>query len=254
MSRESLTIMRNLLLAGGVLAACSAEARAQTQGLFGGQSLGGNSRMTGSMFGGSSRGQGGGSLMNSSVTGAGFLQTTQIGQMPTFLNQGFLGGGNVGNGGFIGRQSQSAQGNSQNRQFRTQGAARNRRGENDRNNNGNDNGQAGNRTNAARSRMVLRPRHEVAFEYNRPVASSLRVSLGERFHDFSQRRPELKGVVVAYDDATGELVLQGAVGSAGASKLAEALLRLEPGVHAVRNELTLASSADSESTSPGNRP
>jgi hypothetical protein len=204
--------------------------------------------MTGSMSsrsGGNSGGSigGSGAGMNSSVAGGGFLQTTQLGQMASFNNQGFIG---ANNGGFIGR-SATANGANGQRGNRLQGQfqRRNNGGRNGRNgrngnNSDNDNDNPGSSSrNSALSRNSVRAQHKVAFDYPQPVSTAVGTTLASRFKSTVQARPDLANLDVAFDENLGQVTLRGAVKSNEAAQVAVALVRLEPGVRSVKSELTV---------------
>lgn len=218
-------------------------ADAQTQPLTGRSNASrAGSQMTSGMFGGSRNSNSsmgsGGAGMNASVTGGGFLQTTQLGQMATFNNQGFIG---ANNGGFVGRSATGStvngqRANRQTGQFRRNGG---RNGRNQNGNDGNDNNSNGNR-NAAASRLLIRPQHRVAFDYPQPVSTSVGTSLVTRLKTAMESRPEFSGVDVVFDENLGQATLRGSVNSTESAQVAVALVRLEPGVRSVRSELTLS--------------
>tara|TARA_B100000029_G_scaffold368498_2_gene362057 strand:- start:214 stop:909 length:696 start_codon:yes stop_codon:yes gene_type:complete len=96
-------------------------------------------------------------------------------------------------------------------------------------------GQAG-RTN---SRKRVRPRHRVAFTFSRTSTVAAQTSLRTRFADLIKRRPEFRGVEVTVAKA-GEMRLTGKVPTESAGRLMAALVRMEPGVRKVYNDLTVA--------------
>lgn len=79
----------------------------------------------------------------------------------------------------------------------------------------------------------LRARQKVAFEYPKrqpaQVQTAVRLRIG--------KVPPLKHVTLSVDDE-GAIVLSGEVASESAARMAEKLVRLEPGVKSVRSELT----------------
>ena len=153
-------------------------------------------------------------------------------------------GANGNNGGILGRNTNQNQG-ILGRNVQNQGAGGNagqgggRGGGGNRGNNGlnSQNGGGGNGTNANQIPLV-RPRQRVAFEYRLPTSDAIQTTLETRLAKLSVKKaPGLKSVMVAVEDK-GEIILRGEVGSASEAKLAENMLRLEPGVRTVRNELT----------------
>ncbi|HEX6987254.1 MAG TPA: BON domain-containing protein, partial [Planctomycetaceae bacterium] len=93
-----------------------------------------------------------------------------------------------------------------------------------------------------RERLPMRPTQRIAFDFTpaTPAAAVERVT--SRFDGIVSRRPELSGVTFATDDS-GRVVLRGTVPSDDARQLAAALVRLEPGVREVVNELTVGGGA-----------
>ena len=230
------------------LAECR-QAAAQSQSLFGGQGPARQSSTGSSIFGGSSgngaRGRSGGP--SASVTGAGFLETTNIGEISTFFNPGFVGRGNAANG-FVGRNT-NGQTTNQARGFRQQGLGGNRGRGNQNNNRTNLNENVSNENRPTSTRTQIRPRHEVAFDYSKPAATKVAESLRARIQVLASRRTDLNVIEVDFDAERGEATLRGSVKSEQAAKVVEAVLRLEPGVRSVRSELTIA--ANPARTAPG---
>lgn len=192
-----------------------------------GTGTGGSS--SGSMFGNSSSGgQGANSNGVGPTTNA---QSRQINtQSQLGLNQqNFLGQGN-NQQNFLGRnqptQTQNNQQNRQNNNNRGQGNF----GQNDNNQNGQ--GQQN-----QDPKRAIRPQLRVAFDELPRPTTEIRSTLQPRFDSLSQT-PALRGV--AYElDAEGIVVLRGTVDTPSQRRLAENVVRLEPGVKRVRNELTL---------------
>ena len=85
--------------------------------------------------------------------------------------------------------------------------------------------------------VPLRARQKVAFEYPKPQLATVQSAVQVRLDKFSTRNAALKSVTLAVDD-TGAIVLHGDVASESTARLAEKLVRLEPGVKSVRSELT----------------
>ena len=86
---------------------------------------------------------------------------------------------------------------------------------------------------------AFRPQQRIAFEFDQPTREQVTTSLRGTISDVASRRPELNGVSVVLDEE-GEATLRGTVRTPAARGLAEALVRIEPGVRRVRNELTVA--------------
>lgn len=253
--------MKKLLLTCGLItAACLAPTVASAQnrtntgtgntgtsgfGSTGASAFGstGSSGLGGSSPFGSTGGSGTGSTGFGTQNGQGANGQTGFGGQ----NQA---GANGNNGGILGRNTSQNQGilgrNAQN-----QGAGGNigglgggRGGGGNRGNSGLNaqNGGGGNGANANQTPLV-RPRQKVAFDYRLPTSGAIQTTLEARLTKLSVKKaPGLKSVRVAVEDK-GEVVLRGEVASASESKLAENMLRFEPGVRTVRNELTFPAAA-----------
>jgi hypothetical protein len=89
----------------------------------------------------------------------------------------------------------------------------------------------------------LRARQKIAFEYPQIQPDARQTRMQTRFSKLVQRNEALRNVSLAADDGN-TIVLQGEVASASAARLAEKLVRLEPGVRNVRNELTYPPDAE----------
>ncbi len=258
--------MKKLLLTCGLItAACLAPtvASAQNRTNTGTGNTGtGNTGTSGfgstgaSAFGGTGSSGLGGSSPFGSTGGSGLGSTGFGAQNGQGANgqTGFGGqnqaGANGNNGGILGRNTNQNQGilgrNAQN-----QGAGGNngglgggRGGGGNRGNSGlnSQNGGGGNGANANQAPLV-RPRQKVAFDVRLPTSGVMQTTLETRLTKLSVKKaPGLKSVMVAVEDK-GEVVLRGEVGSASESKLAETMVRFEPGVRTVRNELTFPGAA-----------
>ena len=88
-----------------------------------------------------------------------------------------------------------------------------------------------------RTRRV-RPQHRVAFSFSSRPMTTIKTSLDIRFSMLLRRRPEFKGVTISVGDA-GELTLAGEVPTTTARRMALALVRMEPGVRKVTNQLSV---------------
>lgn len=140
---------------------------------------------------------------------------------------GFIGGRNQQQG-FIGGNQRTGQqqNNRQQQQNNRQGGF----GQNDPNNM--NQGQQN-----QDQRRAIRPSFKVAFDQPQKPTADIRSTLQPRFDSLSQT-PSLRGV--AYElDADGVVVLRGTVETPAQKRLAENVVKLEPGVKKVRNELTL---------------
>jgi hypothetical protein len=101
-----------------------------------------------------------------------------------------------------------------------------------------DTGQFGGQGGRNSSRRVIRPRQEIAFTYKRPAAEQINSSLNQRFTRFAARRPAMQGVTITIDQQ-GVATLSGQVTTAESRRLAALMVRLEPGVRSIDNQLTV---------------
>lgn len=179
-------------------------------------------------FGGANRSGVGGNAQglsqNSRTAGTG---AADLGQ--STLSQGnqnaFIGGRNQQQG-FIGGNQRTGQ-----QQNNRQQQQNNRQGGN------NDNNQNNQGQRNQDQRRAIRPQYKVTFDLPQKPVADVRSTLQPRFDSLSQT-PSLRGV--AYDlDAEGVVVLRGTVETPAQKRLAENVVKLEPGVKKVRNELTL---------------
>lgn len=85
--------------------------------------------------------------------------------------------------------------------------------------------------------VPIRARQRIAFDYTKVAAPEMQTQVQVRFNKLTSNYPSMRGVTFAADEA-GLVVLSGEVKSASVAKLAQNLVRLEPGVRSVRNELT----------------
>jgi BON domain len=262
---------RSPFLAVALVIAWPLAASAQTGSLFnrGGQtgsSLSGTSQrsgggLTGSTFsGGSSSGSGsssgGSSLFNngsSSLTGGGLTGQNSLtgggltgqGSNTSGSQQGFQFGQlseTVGTGPFIGRSDNAGRfvGNSFAGQQSALGAMQALQGLQGLQRSG---GGFNNRSNQQQAeRLPMRPTQRISFDYTPATPATATRRVAARFDGIVARRPELNGVSFASDDA-GRVVLRGTVANREAGELAAALVRLEPGVRDVVNELTVGPGA-----------
>lgn len=252
-----------LLAMGLVLSACVAmpqSARAQGSGLFGSSGLtkGGTGGISGGLTGsglGSSMGTSGrsgssGGLGTSGFGGTGggsnpFAGTGLAGMTGGGMGStGFGGSGMTGmtnpfgtsgtNSGMVGRNSGAFAGNAQAGQTggaNAGGANRNfGRGNNNTSQRGNEFSQQSERTTS-----MVRPRQKVAFDYNLKAPAAVATKATTRLNKIGLKNPTLKGVEVKVDGDV--LVLSGKVETAEQSRLAAILLRQEPGVRSIRNDL-----------------
>lgn len=257
--------MRSLWSCGLVTAAmvvgltemASAQTRPGSSGSLTGGSTGGFTG--GSMFSSGSSGLGGGLGGSSGGLGGGLgggqggLGGGQGGLGGGLGGQSGLGGGQQGglggsnpfgqqNSGFIGRNGSNnqfiganAQGqNGQNSQFGNQSRQGGRGQRNQANQNQfnqNSGGQDANRN------AGVRPRQKVAFEHPTVQTTAAVTKIETQFKKLSTKMSGL-GAVQLTAEADGTVVLTGAAASRADARLAESMVRLEPGVRSVRNEMT----------------
>ena len=145
----------------------------------------------------------------------------------TNAQNGFIGSRNQQQG-FVGGNQRTGQ--QQNSRQQQQGGRQGNSGQNDNNQNGQ--GQQN-----QDPKRAIRPQLRVAFDELPRPTTEIRSTLQPRFDSLSQT-PALRGV--AYElDAEGVVVLRGTVDTPSQRRLAENVVKLEPGVKKVRNELTL---------------
>lgn len=203
----------------------------------------GSSAFGGSSFGTTAMG-GGGATRPGQTAAAGTGRNTQTRGATTGVNaqgaNGFLGANNNPNN-FIGRNTQGQQAttaNTNRQNFRggqqrgldqsllnlLSGANQNT-------------GTSSNRTN------TIRPRQKVNFDHPTLQAQVVVDGVKERFQKLSARYPHLKTIELIPAEEEGRVILRGQVKSENESKLAESLVRLEPGVKSIQNELRYPSSS-----------
>ncbi len=236
------------LLAAGVVAGAIAlgpqTGFAQGSGLFTGSGLskGGTGGITGTLgasgFGGMTSGKTG---ATGGLTGAGSalspFGTPGAGGAGAQGGTGMAGAMGAANSGFIGRNSGAFAGNSRAGQVGAAaggGATRNfsRTGNSGANDLRNSNSANGGKE---RKTSQVRPRQRVAFDYNVKSAATVAATATTRLGRITLKNPSLKGVDVVVQD--NQIVLRGKVKTPEQARLAENLVRLEPGVRSVRNEL-----------------
>jgi len=216
---DSLNSLFNSLGGGG----SSAFGASSSGGGLGTGGLGGGGQ-GGNGFGQGAGGAGGSGFGNTGLGGAGNQQ-----------NQGFIGR-NANQNGFIGRTAQgqmNGQGNT-GRQGGRQGGGGNRSLDQGLLSqlNGGQNGGGGGQQQPA----PIRPRLKAAFDYPAANVGAVVSTAQVRFGKLSTRYPQLDQVQVSQAD-DGTVRLTGTVGSRDTAKLAESLLRMEPGVRKVQNDL-----------------
>jgi hypothetical protein len=147
----------------------------------------------------------------------------------------FLGRGNTGQQGGMGQNGMN--------QFGNNGGNRGGNRGNNLNTMNSMLGNSGMNSGMNRQQPAVRPRQKVAFDYPVPKTDTLHVNLKSQLDRISLRHPGMSNVLLS-TEPSGELVLRGAVKSEADAKRAVNLVRLEPGVRSVRNELTFPPSAE----------
>ncbi len=198
----------------------------------------------GSGLGGLGGGMGGGGLAGlAGMAGLGG-NTGGLGNLAANRGNGGIGTGNQ-QGGFVGRNANPNQfiganantgGNNGMNQGQFQGNQRqgNRGGARSL---FSQNGNEFNQNNSAQTQApILRARQKIAFNYAQNQLHTRQPQLQMKFTKLVQRNEALQNVAIAAENNT--VILRGEVSSAADARLAEKLVRLEPGVRAVQNELT----------------
>ncbi|MGC1272541.1 MAG: BON domain-containing protein [Planctomycetaceae bacterium] len=208
------------------------------QGTTNGSSFGGSS-MGNSSFGGSSLGgasQGSGSLFGSGGAGGGLSgglggqqQGFQLGGLSQTIGTGPVIGQSDNRGRQVGNRMAGQQGIMGAMQA-LQGLQGLQRG------GGFNNNQSNQQDN---ERLQLRPTQRIAFDFTPATTTAAVERVSTQFAGIAERRPELADVTFATDN-DGNVILRGNVASKEAAQLAAALVRLEPGVRGVVNELDVA--------------
>ena len=85
------------------------------------------------------------------------------------------------------------------------------------------------------SKPIIRTRLRAAIEVSRPQNSVVQQQVGDRFQRLA--RPEFRSVKVQVQDGKG--VLTGVVSSPRQRRMSELLLRLEPGIREIDNQLVI---------------
>lgn len=248
--RFSFTTLRSLIAALAALSLSANLASAQFSNSQTRNTTGSSQRSSGfgSLGGG---GVGGGAtpgtqgLGNQNVFGQTGFGQSLLNQQSAFgfqasQNQnGFLGGrGSSQN--FIGNNQRAATTNNQQQNPFGNRNSRGQRNQFDLNDLNNLNQQ--NQSQNQDSRRAIRPQQKIAFEVPERTTEEISATMSARFDQVTQQ-PALRGVTIELEDA-GVVVLRGEVATASQRLLAANMMRLEPGVKKVRNELTLALPAE----------
>lgn len=264
---------RPLAFAVAFAVAWPVAASAQTSSLFGNRSInqgglgttptvggrtGGTGSSSGMFSGGSRTGQTGSSFGSGSATagGSAFGSGSSFGSDSALGSGSSLGGGMTGQQGFqlgtvtpltgtgpfVGRSDNAGRfvGNQRVGQQAAMGAIQALQGLQSFQRGGGFNNRSDGQQDA--ERLPIRPTQRIAFEFT-PTTPAIAVErVSSRFSGLTDRRPELAGVTFETDD-DGRVILRGTVATEEAGQLAAALVRLEPGVREVVNELAIESEA-----------
>jgi hypothetical protein len=162
----------------------------------------------------------------SQMGAAGLARTSGANGLQGTNGQGVNGqGARFGIGNTAGRLGQSGLGR--------QGL--NRQGLNGQNRNRNNQGQ-NQQDDIQNSQVRIRP--QVSFPYSERQNVAVNTALAGQFDRIGKSNPEFAGIQFTMDSQS-EVTLSGTVPREHAGRLAAALVRLEPGVRSVRNELTV---------------
>jgi osmotically-inducible protein OsmY len=232
---------------------CVAADRAQAQNMFG--TTGGFGPNTANsfgspMFGGTSPFGGSSSSMGGfGQTGMGGGMSSMGGQMGGFGQTGSMGFGGTGQSGsnfvgrntgtnnqFVGRSGQTGQQTSRSTASRRSTTGRQFQSRNTSADDVNEN--VGGESSNSRTRRIVVPRYQIDFAFEQPTDVEVSASLRTTLDRFAKSNADLGPI--QFDVENGrEVVLRGEVESEQARRLAENLIRLEPGIRNVRNELTI---------------
>lgn len=164
----------------------------------------------------------------SQMGAAGLARTSGANGLQGANGQGANGqGARFGVGNTAGRLGQSGLGR--------QGL--NRQGQNGQNRNRNNQGQ-NQQDDVQNSQVRIRP--QVSFPYGERQNTAVNTALSGQFDRIGKSNPDFAGIQFTMDSRS-EVTLSGSVPREHAGRLAAALVRLEPGVRSVRNELTVVS-------------
>lgn len=220
-------------------------------GAGGASTVGGTQQQTsqfgaaGGAAGGSAGGLGGGGAQGQGGGQGQFNPSSNFGQ--NGFGSNFGSGGSIANeSGFVGRNDNNsrfigsgrqAQGGGNVQSFQTPQFG-------NRNAGGQGIGRGNNNFGQQRNLRVVRPQLRVAFSHPTLSTPQVRNKLDVQLTRLAERR-QLDGIAFELDDESN-VTLRGEVPSEGARKLAEMMVRLEPGVRDVTNELSVASGTDAD--------
>ena len=163
--------------------------------------------------------------------------------------QSGLTGQATGTSDFVGRGDNAGRlvGNQRAGQLSTQGTGTDFGGFGNRGRGQNASNRFGNqqRSGTRQTTRVIRPRQKIAFSYPQRPAADIDRSLETRMTRLMQGTTRSGTVSVAVD-AQGVATLSGTVDSPEAKRLAAIMVRLEPGVREVDNQLEVAEPAETQ--------
>ncbi len=111
-------------------------------------------------------------------------------------------------------------------------------------------GSAGNLRAAGSSQRAIRARERIAFDYTVPRPTAIQAALVAQFAVLAERYPLFSDIDVQ-TTANGQVTLRGKVPSDDDRRLIELIVRLQPGVRSVQNELTIASARHGQAGKSG---
>jgi hypothetical protein len=97
-------------------------------------------------------------------------------------------------------------------------------------------GQQGGLGGQQNQQLIIRPRQKIAFEYTQPEFQAVVSTTQTRIEKLAVRYPQFADMRLQ-QETDGTVILRGTAPSEADAKLAENMIRLEPGVRRVRNEL-----------------
>jgi osmotically-inducible protein OsmY len=202
-------------------------------------SMGSAASALGSSMGGSRGGTGSGTGSRTGSTAGGVQQPqfNSFGSVGNSIGQGSFVGRSDNSGRFVG-QTQAGQQNAQGGMGLGRMGGGGRNGNNNGNNNNGNNNFGGGGNQQAQQRRV-RPQLKVAFPTPAIQTATVTTTLQQRLstHE-TMTAGSLKNVNLTMEEG-GVVTLRGEVASQDAKSLAAAMVRLEPGVRKVVNELTI---------------
>ncbi len=159
-------------------------------------------------------------------------QQSAFGFQGSTNQNGFLGG-RGGSQNFIGNNQRAATANNQQQNQFGNRNNRGRQNQGDQNDFNNSNQQGQNQD----SRRSIRPQQKIAFDVPERTDVEFTTTLSSRFEQVTQQ-PALRGVTV-HLDSEGVVILRGEVATPSQRMLAANMMRLEPGVKKIVNEIDI---------------